>query len=1299
MRIPDRQHVLSFAGGHVDLGNHAAFRLTTALTVAAWVKPATGDDVQATILSKDSTAYEPQIQNGVFIFERGAESPGTTTIPTGQWVHLAVTFDAAAEGGHVRLYVNGDLDAAHNYPTPLDVTQHHLLVGKRPGWDGGLFHGQMAGLALWNVARTAWQIKQDVNSTVLPGTPGLVAYWRMDEGMGDTLADSSGNDHTGAFKGAVEWVPLESPIVVNPPSRAPARNTYIGRLHDLQQTAPEQAAAQPLPLPPSGRNGEAQKFLDRVRLHNRQRVHDTVLQTNAAVKQAKDEKAAKLADAHAEATRRLNSTRFDHLYFIRDTQIFTMDAQHRIDEFVVDAGASSSGPAPKFPDPAYGMRPVLAQSNDEWAHTLFGAPGWTMDPAREGRLDPASGGVHSIDESGLLTVIARGSTAAVSGVSYVCVGGPGAGDVDVAVYPPSTNGATQYQGWNGSTFVNGPATPVGGYYWYRLALTWAEPFTDPGAVFYAKTYRAARGAARPFVVWAYHGSGFGQADELKEHATDLAIDQVRKKIFWAQSAVPFSLHAADLDGGNHRVLVRDPGRPITGVAVDTDDQRVFYVAGTGVIGSVGYDGSAPTQVLDISGPARDQRWRIEVDNDNHQIYWTNDFSIWTAGRDGSNARMVVAPEDAPHPIDLAVDGESGRLYWVDKELGVVRAAGLDGSGAHDLYPVDHPLPGLALDEVVAGEGLTQEVYWAAWEDRITAATPGIVGHWRLDDGDGLEAANSAGTGPPLALGGVARVEDDLPPVLSPPRHSLRFDGLRDHLRLPDHAAERITGGSFSIEVWVKPAEVTTGDMPILATADHSLVLMISGRNARVASYVPGDEGRLAQSGGIRSKAQLRGGEWAHVAFVEEIDGGLRTRSVYVNGELEARVGPGRITTTVAPGTAVELGLWTGKHYGGLLAGLHVTSRALTPAEIAANHAAHPHGDVLEALPTGPGWTSHDLPPLVRPPAAVLEFNGYDAYAKVGTAKELGLTGGSFTVECWLAAAELTSGDHAILGTDPCCAAGKVLHLILRDGRPHLGFFADDLTAPDKLDAGRWHHVAWRFDAATKQQAIFVDGTRVASRRAQKAFLGEAELVVGRWAGGGARYFNGLLSDLRIWNVARTDAEIAANHTNYRETFVMRGPVDGSAPPEHLFEATTEGSLTLVSKNSAAHEERLIAARKRKDAQARAARDVAAAHSSYETRVAAKHQELQKTHTESAARIDAKKAEHESDRAANRTKLAQGQSAATRRVGNAKQEAANRRRRANDQAASREASARSTAAAKKNRAKADRDAARRERSKY
>jgi hypothetical protein len=58
------------------------------------------------------------------------------------------------------------------------------------------YGGLLDEVRVWNVARTAKQIRQNVKKALnLRKANGLVAYWRMNEGSGQVAADASGNGH------------------------------------------------------------------------------------------------------------------------------------------------------------------------------------------------------------------------------------------------------------------------------------------------------------------------------------------------------------------------------------------------------------------------------------------------------------------------------------------------------------------------------------------------------------------------------------------------------------------------------------------------------------------------------------------------------------------------------------------------------------------------------------------------------------------------------------------------------------------------------------------------------------------------------------------------------------------------------------------------------------------------------------------------------------------------------------------------------------------------------------------------
>lgn len=124
-----------------------------------------------------------------------------------KWTHLVYVFDRTIN--QVSVYVNGvkqsntvDISSV----TGSVNTSDNLYVGYGTGWG---YQGFFDDIRIYPYARTAEQIKQDYaagGSSVSFGSnspkslsDGLVGYWKMDEGIGTTIADSSGNNNIATF--------------------------------------------------------------------------------------------------------------------------------------------------------------------------------------------------------------------------------------------------------------------------------------------------------------------------------------------------------------------------------------------------------------------------------------------------------------------------------------------------------------------------------------------------------------------------------------------------------------------------------------------------------------------------------------------------------------------------------------------------------------------------------------------------------------------------------------------------------------------------------------------------------------------------------------------------------------------------------------------------------------------------------------------------------------------------------------------------------------------------------------------
>jgi hypothetical protein len=72
---------------------------------------------------------------------------------------------------------------------------------RKIGGDGGgdTFGGRLSDLRVWSVARTDAQILANYTKRLVGNEAGLSGYWKMNEGTGLTIADSTAGAATGTF--------------------------------------------------------------------------------------------------------------------------------------------------------------------------------------------------------------------------------------------------------------------------------------------------------------------------------------------------------------------------------------------------------------------------------------------------------------------------------------------------------------------------------------------------------------------------------------------------------------------------------------------------------------------------------------------------------------------------------------------------------------------------------------------------------------------------------------------------------------------------------------------------------------------------------------------------------------------------------------------------------------------------------------------------------------------------------------------------------------------------------------------
>jgi hypothetical protein len=117
----------------------------------------------------------------------------------GTWYHLAGTCD----GKVMTAFVNGEAIGQQDLARPIEIDDSALVIGKGdPDFSmGEYFHGEIDEVRIWNVARTAEQIRGAMRARLAGKEAGLVAYWPFDDG---SAKDLSTNGNNGVLDGDVQ---------------------------------------------------------------------------------------------------------------------------------------------------------------------------------------------------------------------------------------------------------------------------------------------------------------------------------------------------------------------------------------------------------------------------------------------------------------------------------------------------------------------------------------------------------------------------------------------------------------------------------------------------------------------------------------------------------------------------------------------------------------------------------------------------------------------------------------------------------------------------------------------------------------------------------------------------------------------------------------------------------------------------------------------------------------------------------------------------------------------------------------
>lgn len=374
---------------------------------------------------------------------------------------------------------------------------------------------------------------------------------------------------------------------------------------------------------------------------------------------------------------------------------------------------------------------------------------------------------------------------------------------------------------------------------------------------------------------------------------------------------------------------------------------------------------------------------------------------------------------------------------------------------------------------------------------------------------------------------------------------LRFDGVNDYV---DCGTNYNAGTIRTMECWAKFNSLS-GSQEIISKSTGSQGIELLLYNSNLSVYCMNG---TTWSFISYPASNLSTGVWYHLAF--SWNGTKESMQLYVNGKavgsrtdngdinLSGVSNPGslrlgdwsdasprpfngdldevRIWTTQRTATEIKTGMYgtVATNSTGLAsyyklnegAGFSTINSSTSAAAVASSN-----GSLLN----GVAWFS---PSPVQGNENALHFDGVNDHVVAPANSAYDFTTG--TVECWVRTENLV-GNTCIIGNRLDPTTRYSFHI----SSTAIGLWNNSTykTVPFTVTAGQWYHLA--FVCVPGNTTIYVNGNAIGTTGNGVGTATGLPLHIGMTSTGGtAEQFNGSIDEVRIWNVARTPAEIQAN---------------------------------------------------------------------------------------------------------------------------------------------------------------------------
>ena len=490
------------------------------------------------------------------------------------------------------------------------------------------------------------------------------------------------------------------------------------------------------------------------------------------------------------------------------------------------------------------------------------------------------------------------------------------------------------------------------------------------------------------------------------------------------------------------------------------------------------------------------------------------------------------------------------------------------------WPNDGYFEGQMADVRVWNIARSQEEIQKRMSSRLIGNESGLVSYWPLNDCSGITVADKTGKGNNGTINGAIWKQEELPLTSEPEITSnkasiLQFDGKDDYVEIP--YSQSLNPNLFTVSGWVKVAGGQGSFRSVITSRDlFKGYIIYAGDNNKWQTWVGnGSAWEVVNNNDIPVVLNV----WTHVAST--FDG--KQLKLYINGTEVSSKNVGYTLNTRYP-LRIGAGFTEAKpqyFFSGQIAEVSVWNKALTGAEIQAkmnqrltgkeeglvaylplnegsgNLVTDQKGNGNKGTINGAIWQQEELPfklepakvsqPVVKNIQSVLMFDGIDD--NLTLPKGFPTIEKAITIEFWAKGENSLSQQTSVIEAHNAQNT-RVLNVhfpwkhvvnsrIFWDAGNENGYNRIDKEV--KLEEYNvWTHWAFVKDVSTGKMFTYRNGEIWHQGEGNtKTLSGIQKFVIGSFVNGG-NYWKGYLTELRIWNAARTPEEIKQN-MNFRLT--------------------------------------------------------------------------------------------------------------------------------------------------------------------